>query len=135
MDAVSFLIQYHRCEKLIINKQAEVERWRDVAGSIGGFQISERVQTSGSQSKMADDIIRYADLEAEIKRLQEKQKDIIQVIESLDVDEYDILHKVYVQSFSLPEIAMQYDKSCSWAYKKHTSALNSVQKILNNRIK
>lgn len=135
MDAVSFLVQYHKCEVLICNKQAEVERWRDVAGSIGGFQMSERVQTSAVQDKTADAIAKFADYEAEIQRLRAIQKDILNVIESLDADEYDILHKVYIQSFSLPEIAQLYDKSYTWAYKLHTSALNSVQKILNNRTK
>ena len=57
------------------------------------------------------------------------------VIESLDADEYDILHKFYVQSFNLPEIAQLYDKSYTWAHKLHTSALNSVQNILNKRTK
>lgn len=133
MDAVSFLVQYHKCEKLIINKQAEVERWRAIAGSIGGFQMSERVQTSSVSDKTADAIAKFADYEAEIQRYRAIQKDILNVIESLDADEYDILHKFYVQSFNLPEIAQLYDKSYGWAYKVHTSALNSVQKILNNR--
>lgn len=135
MDSVSFLAQYHKCEKLIINKQAEVERWRAIAGSIGGFQISERVQTSPKQDSKADAIAKFADYEAEIKRLRETQRDILNVIESLDADEYDILHKCYVQDFNLPEIAQLYDKSYGWAYKVHTAALNSVQKILNNRTK
>lgn len=133
MDSVTFLMQYHKCETLILNKQAEVERWREIAGCIGGFQISEKVQTSPKQDSIADAIAKFSDYEAEIKRLREKQKDILNVIESLDVSEYDILHKVYIQALNLPEIAQLYDKSYGWAYKIHTSALNSVQKILNNR--
>lgn len=133
MDAVSFLVQYHKCEVLILNKQSEVDKWRDIAGSIGSFHVTERVQSSGSQSKIADAIAEYTALEEEIKRLKDKQRDILNVIESLDASEYDILHKVYIQSLTLAEIADIYDRSSSWAYKKHTSALNSVQKILNER--
>lgn len=135
MDAVSFLMQYHKCEVLILNKQLEVERWRDIAGSIGGFQMSERVQSSAAQDKTADAIARFADYEAEIARLRAIQNDILQVIESLEADEYNILHKVYILNYNLAEIALQNDRSYSWAYKMHTSALNSVQKILNNRTK
>lgn len=133
MDAVSFLTQYHKLELQILNKRADIIRKRDLAGSIGGFQMSERVQSSGSQSKIADRIIEVVALEAEIKRLEEKQNDIINVIESLEATEYDVLHKFYIQSMSLSAIGLLYDKSYSWAYKIQTAALNSVQKILNER--
>ena len=133
MEAVSFLVQYHKCEVLIQNKQTELVRWRDIAGSIGSFQITERVQSSGSQSKMADAIAEYTAIEEEIKMLKDKQRDILNVIESLGALQYDILYKIYVQTFTLPDIADLYTKSRSWAYKKHTAALNSVQKILNER--
>ena len=133
MDAVSFLTQYHKLELQILNKRADIIRKRDLAGSIGSFQVTERVQSSGSQSKMADRIIEVVALEAEIKRLEEMQNDIINVIESLEAMEYDILHKFYIQSMSLSEIGVLYDKTYSWAYKNHSAALNSVQKILNER--
>lgn len=133
MDAVSFLVQYHKCEVLIQNKQAELVRWRDIAGNIGSFQITERVQSSGSQSKMADAIAEYTAIEEEIKRLKDKQRDILNVIESLDALEYDILYKSYIQSMSLNDIGTYYDKSYSWAYQNRTAALNSVQRILNER--
>lgn len=134
MNAVSFLTEYHKLELQILNKRADIIRKRDLAGSIGGFQMSERVQSSGSQSKIADRIIEVVALEAEIKRLEEKQNDIINVIESLEETEYDVLYKRYILGEPLKEVASLNGFSYDWAYKWHKIGIASVQKILDDRI-
>ena len=79
MDAVSFLTQYHKLELQILNKRADIIRKRDLAGSIGGFQMSERVQSSGSQSKMADRIIEVRSGTIQSMRKNENIKDISEI--------------------------------------------------------
>ena len=63
----------------------------------------------------------------------DKKKDVISVIEHLNATEYDILHKVYVQYFTLDEVAEMYEKTYSWATTVHGRALRNVQKILDSR--
>jgi hypothetical protein len=135
MDAVSFLSQYQKLELQIYNKRADVERKRSIAASIGGFQMSERVQSSGTQSKMADRIIDVVALETEIEKLIEKQNDIINVIESLEAMEYDVLYKIYILGVTLKEVATLNSYSYNWAYKWYKKGIASVQKILDDRIK
>ena len=131
-----FLNQIKKLDKLIENKLAEKEQWKLIASGTT-IQLKERVQSSGSQQKMANAIVRYVDIESEINAcidsLVSKKRDVISVIEQLDVTEYDILHKVYVQYLSLYDVAEIYDKSYSWVTSVHGNALKNVREILDAR--
>ena len=115
----------------------ECAQWRSIATGTTAQMGGERVQSSGSQQKMADAVDRYVDIENEIDKfidkLVDKKKDVISVIEHLNATEYDILHKVYVQYFTLDEVAEMYEKTYSWATTVHGRALRNVQKILDSR--
>lgn len=137
MKAKDFLKQLRKYEMLIRNKMAEKAQWKAIATGTTARIDGERVQSSGSQQKMADAIGRYIDMEAEIDRAIDKlvdaKNDVIHVIEQLPVDEYDVLHKIYVQYFTLYEVADIHDKSYSWVTTVHGRALQKVQKILDER--
>ena len=131
-----FLHQIKKLDKLIENKLAEKEQWKLIASGTT-IQLKERVQSSSNQQKMADAVVRYIDIESEINAcidsLVSKKRDVISVIEQLDVTEYDILHKVYVQYLSLYDVAEIYDKSYSWVTSVHGNALKNVREILDAR--
>jgi len=137
MDAKTFLNQLRKLDKMIENKLAEKAQWKAIAtgtsASIGG----ERVQSSGSQQKMADAIDRYVDIEKEIDEqvdaLIDKRQDVIRIIEQLNATEYDLLHKVYVQYITLYEVADIYGNTYSWATTVHGRALKNVQAILDRK--
>lgn len=147
MKAKEFLRQIQKADRMIENKLIEKEQWKSVAlgttahiqtAKIGGVvQGLDRVQQSGSQNKMADAVERYIDIETEIDeyidKLVELKKDVISVIEQLDIVEYDLLHKVYVQGIELYDVTNYYDKSYSWVTTIHGRAINNVQKILDKR--
>lgn len=137
MKAKDFLKQLKKLDAMITNKLIEREQWKNIATGSTGVSDGERVQSSGSQQKMADAVARYIDIEKEIDRiidtLVDTKKDVISVIETLDVTEYDILHKHYVQYIELADIAIIYDKSYSWITTKHGRALQKVQEILDGR--
>lgn len=137
MKAQDFLRQLKKIDCLITNKQIEKEQWQAMSMGISARVGGERVQSSGSQQKMADAVGRYIDLEKEIDRtvdtLIDTRKDVISVIEQLIPIEYDILHKRYVQYMELFEIADMYGKSLSWASTVHGRGLKHVQDILDSR--
>ena len=146
-EAQAFLKQLKKLDKMIENKMIEKRQWMSIAmGTTSGGQSvkingvlhnMEKVQSSGSQQKMADAVVRYVEIEKEIDRCIDKlvdtKNDVISVIEQLDVIEYDLIHKMYVQYFTLYEIAEQYDKTYSWATTVHGRALKNIQKILEER--
>lgn len=131
MRAEEYLQQIKKLEVMIKNKTAEKKRWVSIAESCGNYTDSERVQTTGNPHKVSDAIATYIDLETEINRLKAERNEIIKTIESLPTLEYDVLHKIYVQDWSLTEIADIYDKSYSWATKVKSRALSLVQAILD----
>ena len=147
MKAKEFLEQVRKLNVLIENKLAEIAQWKAIATSAtaGGTDVvidgkvhqMDQVQSSGSQQKMADAVIHYVDLEAEINadidKLIDSKKDILNVIEQLEAEKYDLLHKVYVQGFTLDEVALKYGFSYSWATTLHGRALKDVQSILDER--
>ena len=108
-----FLQQLKKLDKMIENKLIEREQWNSIALGTTSHSDGERVQSSGSQQKMADAIGRYIDIESEIDRCIDKliatKQDVINVIEQLNTTEYDLLHVVYVQYLTLEDFAEQYD--------------------------
>lgn len=136
MKAITFLNQIYKTDKMIENKLAEVEKIKSIATGMGGAD-NEKVKHSGKSDKIADLVSRYVDLEKEIEADIDKlillRKDVISVIERLKPDEYDLLHKVYVQNLTLGEAAYQMGKSYSWATTTHKRAKGKVQQILDAR--
>lgn len=136
-EAKDYLLQIKKLDSLINNKIAEVEHWKDVAFGTGTYSDGERVQSSGNKQKMASAVEKYTDIQAEITadidRLINLKQEVIKTIEQLPVAEYDLLHKVYVQGWTLDMVAELNDRSRSWADTVHGRALVSLQKVLNER--
>lgn len=132
--AKEFLRQVKKLDCMIENKIAEKEHWKAIATGTT-MQLTERVQTSSSQQKMADAVTRYVSIEDEINecidRLINAKREIISVIEKLDVTEYDLLHKVYVQGLTLYQVADIYDRTYSCITTIHGRALKNVRKLLD----
>lgn len=135
--AQEYLEQIPKLNVMIENKMAEVAQWRDVALGITSHSEGERVQSSGSQQKMADAINRVIDLQAEINgmidRLIDLKQEIIRTIEQLNATEYDVLHKRYIQGMTFDEIGAAKHKSKSWATTVHGRALQNLNVILDER--
>ena len=131
--AQKYLMQIEKIDALIENKKAEKEFLEGIATGVT-FQLTERVQTSSNGDKMVNAVINALDLQEEInsyiKLLYETRKEVISVIEQLDVDEYDLLHKVYVQYYTLKEVQYMKKRSYSSITSLHGRALNNVLKIL-----
>lgn len=135
--AREFLQQVRKRDCIVNNKMIERDQWKAMATSATAPMGGERVQTSGSQQRMADAVGRYVDIEAQINeyidQLYNAKRDVLAVIERLDVREYDLLHKVYIQYIPLAELAVIYDCSYSSITTTHGRALQHVEEILNER--
>ncbi len=136
MDAKEFLRQVKKLDLQIKNKLIERQQWKDIALGITASMEGERVQSSSSQQKMADAVVRCVDMEAEIDSLVDKlidtKKEVVQIIEQLDSPtEYDVLHRRYIQYQSLQDVADHYKKDYGWATTVHGRALKHVQELLD----
>ncbi len=137
MDAKAYLQQVSKLNKLIENKMIERAQWRSMATSTGTFSDGERVQSSGSQQKMADAVGRYVDIEKEldecIDRYIDTKNEVIRMIEQLPATEYDVLHKIYIQGKQLEDVADIYNRTYSWVTTVHGRALKAVQDMLDGK--
>lgn len=137
MRAKDFLLQVRKLDRLIENKLIEIQQWKDIATNTAPLMVGERVQSTSNPQKMADAIGMYVDLEVEINHhideFVDAKRDVLSVIEQLNTTEYDILHKVYVQGFTLDDVADKYDRTYSWVTTIHGRALKHVQDILDSR--
>ena len=135
MNAKDYLLQLKKLDRMIENKQIEIQQLKGVATSITPTMSGERVQSTSNPQRIADAIGDYIDLEAEVKRdiaeLFAKKREIIASIEQLNTTEYDILHKIYVQYLTFDEVAFSCNYSRSWVATVHGRALQHLQEVID----
>lgn len=134
-DAKTLLRSIEKLDVLIRNKLIEKQQWKDVALGITASMEGERVQSSGSPSKMAEAVIKCIAVEDElndlIDSLIDTRKRVIKIIEQVESPiHYDLLHRKYIQFQEFQEIADAYGKEYGWATTTHGRALKSVQEII-----
>lgn len=137
MDALRFLEQVEKSDTITRNLLIERKQWEELAYSITAQMGGERVQTSGTQSKMADAVARCLDMESiidkKVEHLAAIKLEVTHTIEQLPTVYYDILHRKYVQYQDYYEIADAYGKDYSWATTTHGRAKQALQRLLNER--
>lgn len=133
-----FLERVEMIDSILTNKLVEQQQWKDIALGITANMGGERVQSSGSKSKMADALNKCLDMEAEIDALVDKlidtKREIIAILEQLDSPtEYRLLHLRYIQYIELKDIAEKWEKDYTTITTTHGRALKNVQRILDER--
>ncbi len=136
-----YLEQIEMLDAIIENKMIEKKQWEDIALGITANMEGERVQSSGTKSKMSNAIERCVDIEKEIDSLIDKlidtKKEVTQTIENLQSPiQYKVLHMKYIQYKEYPEfwdIADKFGRDYSWATTVHGRALKAVGVILKER--
>ena len=137
MKAQEFLEQYKTQQTIIASCWEEYAMWQDIALSTTGCMEGERVQSSGSKQKVANAVISYTDIEADIKlRISEAQaiqNEIVRKIAMLKESEYYVLHGIYILGKQYKEVAASRNppKSTSWATSVHGNALIHLQQLLD----
>ena len=135
-EAQQLLESVEMIDAIVANKLIEQRQWKDIALGITANMDGERVQSSGSTSKMADALAKCIDMESEIDsavdKLIDKKREVLHIIEQLNSPtEYKVLHKRYIQFKALWQIAEDYDRDYGWVTTTHGRALKNVQAILD----
>ena len=131
-----FLERVEMIDAIVPNKLIERQQWHDLALSITAQMDGERVQSSGTKSKMADAVERCHDMEGEIldaveKLIAEKQK-VVSLLEKLESPiEYKILHMRYIQYIELKNIASMLKMEYTNVTTIHGRAKKSVRRLLD----
>lgn len=137
-EAQIFLEQHKKAETIIPNKLIEIQQWDDIATSITAAMNCVCVQSSSSKQKMANAVDKCMDivseLESQVCQLGAVKREVTQTIEQLySPIEYDVLHKRYIQDWTLEDIDAHYNKGDGWAKVTCFRATRHVQAILNKK--
>ena len=137
MDAKEYLQQVRNAEILINDKTEELAELETLAIKINALNEGERVQSSGSQDKMADVVCKIADLkteiQAEIDNLLRLKREVRNVINRVSEPVLmSVLHKRYLQYKSWEEIAVEMSFTYRWCTQLHGKALLEVDGIIKS---
>ena len=130
MNAKEYLEQLGRIKRQIAVKQREAAMWREIANSLGDRNDGDRVQSSGSQDKMADAIANAVDYEKDARMLTcylvDLQHRIIGMIDGMEtLDHSMVLKEYYVHGLSIVDIANEWCMSCRNVKRKKSDALKA----------
>lgn len=127
MSAEEYLERIKKIDSMIKNKLRDHARWLEVADGLGGASLGERVQSSRNLHRGSDAIDTYIDLEREINALKQERQRIIETIEQLPSAEYDVIYKLYVEDYTMKEVAYHAGKTYDWVKRHKRSALLMLQ--------
>jgi len=137
LEAKAYLKQVQKLDRMIENKLAEIEQWREMATCTTQRLSADKVQSSPNPQKMADAICKIVQIEGEtdvlVDRLVDTKREVIKTLEKLDSAEYDVLHKVYIQYMTFEDVAEKKGKSYNWVKNVHWYGIQHLQKLLDEK--
>lgn len=132
MTAKEFLCKIKKIDLMIENKRAESQKLKDLALNISPPTGGDKIKASLNPHRSVEAVDAYCDIDRDIEELMQERKKIISVIEQLSFTEYKLLYMLYVEFYTLNDVAILNNKSYSWADKLHRKALNNLQIILDD---
>ncbi len=139
MTVKKYLQQLRVLNIKIRQREEQIRELRSLAMGSGSLSSeSERVQTSIAGDKLSESVIKYIDLQAEVKQMIEsytqEQNKIISQIQSLEDSRYiEILYKRYVEFKSFELIAYEMNYNYTWICELHGKALKAFETAETNR--
>ena len=130
MDVLKFLDEIKKVIALIENKTIEAMQWQNVAEGTSGSGEGERVRSSNVGKMVETGVVNKVAILEEVENLKIRLAGMLKLIEQLPADEYDLIHKVYVQDYTLKQFARSRKRGDTWASEKHKSAKLHLQEVL-----
>ena len=130
-----FMERVQMIAEIIPCKLIERQQYKDLALSITANMDGERVQSSGSKSKIEQAVTKCEEAEEDILnaviRLIEEKNKRTEILEQLDSPiYYKVLHMKYIQNMEFIEIADALKMEYTNVTTTHGRALKQVQKVL-----
>lgn len=141
MKAIDYLLRIKNLDAEIETGLEELAQLEALATKTTAVLGGERVQSSGSQDKMADCVVKIAERKIQLNKdidklidLKAEARELICV--ACDDDCTKLLHKRYLQKKTWEKIAVEMDFTFRWVSSGlHHRALGQLQKVLDERAK
>ena len=131
MTAETYLDRIKKIDAMIKNKLRDRARWVEIAEGLGCAAVGERVQSSRNLHRGSDAIGNYIDIDREIDALKQERQKIVEEVERLPSDEYDVIYMLYVQDCSMKEVSYLKKKSYDWVKAKKRRGLELIQAMID----
>lgn len=141
MKAIDYLKEIKKIDASIIADMEELATLEALATKTTAVMGGERVQASGSQQKMADCVMKIADLknqiESEVTELIDLKREAREILcRACDAECITLLHKRYFLFETWEQIAVEMDFTYQWVSDGlHKKALSQFQRVLNKKQK
>lgn len=115
-----------------LEQQIEYLKWNlnrselELARWIKGDLVNIKLEKNSRSSNLENDIEK---VKAEIKKLEQNKKEVIQFIETFEGVENQIIKLKYIDGCTLEEIAEKIGYSASYIQKKHSEIKNLINFI------
>lgn len=134
-DAQKYLRQVELYGVRISNMLEELKRLKLLTTQITAALKQDVVSHSGNQDKIAEAVAKIVDLENEISaaidEYIDKWREVGALVDKMDnPDEAAVLHKLYFEKKTWPQIAVEMNMTERNAQYIHGRALQSVRRIL-----
>lgn len=139
MKAIDYLKEIKRIDASIITDMEELATLEALAMKTTAVMGGERVQSSGSQQKMADCVVKIADLkkqiESEVVKLIDLKREAREILcRACDAECITLLHKRYFLFETWEQIAVEMNFTYQWVSDGlHKKALSQFQRVLNKK--
>ena len=141
MKAIDYLKKIKSTDAMIIADMEELATLEALATKTTAVMGGERVQSSGSQQKMADCVVKIADLKSQIadelsELLALKREAREMLCKACDGECITLLHKRYFLFETWEQIAVEMNFTYQWVSDGlHKRALSQFQKVLDKKLK
>lgn len=133
MTTKEYLLQVKKINDIIKNRMHEIDDLRSMSRNISSVAYDrDRVQSSGSVSKLENIVTRIVDLDRQVDNYIDLKYKIIKQIESLDADEYSVLYMRFVNGYTFGTILSMLNEEDVWSERKmyhvYSRALESFER-------
>lgn len=141
MKAIDYLKKIKSVDATIVADMEELATLEAMATKTTSVMGGERVQSSGSQQKMADCVAKIADLKSqiadELEELLELKREAREILcKACDGECITLLHKRYFLFETWEQIAVEMNYTYQWVSDGlHKRSLAQFQKILDKKLK
>lgn len=141
MKAIDYLKKIKSIDATIVADMEELATLEAMAIKTTAVMGGERVQSSGSQQKMADCVVKIADLKSqiadELDELLELKREAREILcKACDGECITLLHKRYFLFETWEQIAVEMNFTYQWVSDGlHKRALAQYQKVIDKNLK
>lgn len=139
MNIKEYLNQIKSYETKLEITRKEIRLLKNAAINTASGNIGEKIQSSLKGDKVADNVVEYSDIEAELAKMEryyyyQRMKIVNHIFKLTDALHIKILYKKYVEFKTIGIIAKEMKFAEQYIKEEHTKAKKELEEILGDEV-